>query len=130
MAATRRNKQLLRLQSSDDKLSDASLAKRNGDMRLDTTLAIQDASRTQGRYKRNDVAASTKLRLCFPASDTMIGHASTAAREQGVAHQVATRVRNEGAEGVSKQRDNSVCDMVLKGADVWVGQFLCFRIVL
>ena len=60
----------------------------------------------------------------------MIGHASTAAREQGVAHHVVTRVRNEGAEGVSKQRDNSVCDMVLKSADVWVGQFLCFRIVL
>ena len=122
---SKRNKSLHDKSADDSQMIDAKISTRVGDMRCDTTLAIQDQQRTPGRFKKGDVATTTKLKVCFPEHDTLVGHASMAARQHDVSVNAVQRARHEGAECVSVQRDKTVCDMLVSGADIWVHLSVC-----
>ena len=76
--------------------------------------------KTAGRFKKRDLTADVKIRMCFEEGDLLSGHLNASARRHKCEAATVMRSRDQCAEGVLTQRDTATRELLGAEHDIYV----------
>ncbi len=68
--------------------------------------------KTAGRFKRGDLTADVKIRMCLEEGDILSGRLNSSARRHDCGNSTARRVRSQVSETVLTKRDKATRDVL------------------
>ncbi len=117
-AETRKRHKAERDKTAADAQLDA-ISVRVGELKTDDAKAAEKPCATRGRYKRGDLTADCKVRMCYDDHELLSGQVQSCARKYKCSPQACGRARDQLSESVLSQRDDATYSLLEGGADLF-----------